>query len=146
MKMLAQEITDKKVAKLARSAAAARKWRKNNPDKVRAANKSYHANLVGKRSDEMKSVQRVGHLRRKYGLTLQEFADMSASQDHACFLCQEVKRLAVDHSHTTGKVRGLLCWNCNTAMGKFKHDPSLLRAAADYIEACRATIGGGVQV
>jgi hypothetical protein len=45
-----------------------------------------------------------------------------------------LRRLSVDHCHTTKKVRGLLCGNCNHSIGKMKDDPALLRAAADYLE------------
>jgi hypothetical protein len=44
------------------------------------------------------------------------------------------KRLHVDHNHATGQVRGLLCTRCNTAIGKFKDDPEIIRNAIAYIE------------
>jgi hypothetical protein len=81
--------------------------------------------------------QAAGHLRRKFGLTPEQWQEIAEAQGYACKLCGEKKRLATDHSHSNGKVRGLLCWNCNSGMGKFKHNPALLRAAADYIETCR---------
>lgn len=86
---------------------------------------------------------------RKYGLTPEQFDALLASQNGVCAICgkPETTRqphrvsgldpLAVDHDHVTGKVRGLLCFMCNTAIGKFNDDPKLLRRAADYVEAGR---------
>ena len=56
-----------------------------------------------------------------------------------CEICgkpeeEEGKRLALDHCHKTDKLRGRLCGDCNTTLGKFKDDPMLLRKAADYLE------------
>jgi hypothetical protein len=81
---------------------------------------------------------RSGHLRRKYNLTPQEVDRMQDEQGNACRLCEvpfsERKPPNVDHCHKTGRVRGLLCTACNTALGKFKDDPALLRKAALYVE------------
>lgn len=82
-------------------------------------------------------------LRRKFGITGEDFARMLAAQDGVCAVCKKpethtypsgkVKELAVDHCHDTNVVRGLLCFNCNQGIGRFKDDPALLRAAADYL-------------
>jgi len=52
-----------------------------------------------------------------YGLTIEEVEEMARQQDNACAICLKVKRLGVDHDHETGRVRGLLCWSCNLAVG-----------------------------
>lgn len=77
--------------------------------------------------------QRDGRLRRTYGITLEDRRAMPQE----CAICGSVKSLSVDHCHTTGKVRNLLCTPCNTALGKFRDDPALLRAAALYLESHR---------
>lgn len=72
-----------------------------------------------------------------HGLTWGDYLEMLARQNHACALCfrsEDVVSLGIDHSHQTGKVRGLLCRVCNAALGQFQDDPALLRRAAIYIE------------
>ena len=68
--------------------------------------------------------QRAAHLRRKYGLTVAAYERLLKRQDGVCRICKEVcktgLRLAVDHSHKEKKVRGLLCYNCNTKLGWFE--------------------------
>lgn len=83
-------------------------------------------------------------LKKMYGITVDDFDRMAHAQDYRCSICgnQETavdklglpRRLAVDHCHSTGKVRALLCTNCNKSLGGFKDDPNLLRKAADYLE------------
>lgn len=73
---------------------------------------------------------------RKYGLTEAAYAALLAEQNGACAICKTpptTKRLAVDHCHTSGQVRGLLCSPCNVSLGQFKDDPRLLLGAAKYI-------------
>ena len=63
---------------------------------------------------------------------------MEAAQDGRCAICGAVSgRLFVDHCHTTGNVRGLLCVACNNALGQFRDSVSALRRAIDYLEQSR---------
>lgn len=83
------------------------------------------------------------HRRRKeYGLTDTEFAALVAEHESTCCICgvavsddspEHNTRLVVDHDHATGKVRGILCDPCNTGLGRFRDDPALLVAAANYL-------------
>lgn len=90
------------------------------------------------------SYDRAWNLRRKYGLTVERYGEILTGQGGVCACCRGVethvhksgklKDLAVDHDHATGTVRGLLCFNCNSGIGRLKDDPALLRAAAAYLE------------
>jgi hypothetical protein len=74
---------------------------------------------------------------RKFGLTADQYEAMLAAQGGGCAICrwkQTARRLAVDHCHTTGKVRGLLCTRCNCAIGNLKEDPALFARALFYLE------------
>ncbi|MHC2284433.1 endonuclease VII domain-containing protein [Bradyrhizobium barranii] len=78
-------------------------------------------------------------LMRKYGITVEKRAEMLAAQGFRCALCPSDDpgpkgQWHVDHCHDTGKVRALLCMQCNVGIGNLQHSPALLRAAADYIE------------
>ena len=85
------------------------------------------------------------NMRRNYNLSVEERAAMEVRQHGVCAICFQPEMaidkrtdkpmaLSVDRNHRTGAVRGLLCWHCNTGIGKFRDDPFLLRAAADYLE------------
>ncbi len=75
-------------------------------------------------------------LRSLYGLTAAQFAALVADQAGACAICLKVPagRLCVDHDHTTGKVRQLLCRRCNSALGLFDECPETLARAKSYLE------------
>lgn len=72
-----------------------------------------------------------------YGITGEQYAQLLAAQGGVCYICHRkpgAKRLAVDHSHVTGRVRGLLCRNCNRdVLGHLKDDPAALQRAIDYL-------------
>jgi hypothetical protein len=79
-------------------------------------------------------------LKTQYGLTLDDYNNKVIEQDHKCAICfkDETKvfkgLLFVDHCHTTGKLRGLLCHHCNTALGKFEDSQNTLMNAVQYLE------------
>jgi hypothetical protein len=88
-------------------------------------------------------LEKARSLRASFGLSLEDYELMLAAQDGACAICKQpethkrngkVKALAVDHDHATGKVRGLLCFDCNTAIGKMKDSPEILTSAIRYLE------------
>jgi hypothetical protein len=76
----------------------------------------------------------------QYGISMDEYKAMLARQGGVCAICrqQSARALSVDHCHTTGKVRGLLCQTCNSGLGSYRDDPSLTRAATAYLEASLA--------
>lgn len=96
------------------------KWRRENLERVR-------------RTDFAK------HVRRKYGISIEQYDRFVAAQANRCAICgsrqsRGFERLCVDHCHDTGQIRGLLCHRCNTGIGLFVSDYSLLEAAAHYLD------------
>lgn len=72
----------------------------------------------------------------RYGIDPDEFRRLYRLQGGRCAICKKqpgVKGLSVDHCHTTGAIRGLLCGRCNTAIGLMHDDPDILRAAIEYL-------------
>lgn len=77
---------------------------------------------------------RQGHLKRQYGITEAERDGLIASQGGVCCICLSALPEHVDHCHKTGRVRGVLCFSCNAALGQFKDRPDAIRRAAAYVE------------
>jgi len=86
---------------------------------------------------EKAAAARARRLKLLFDLTPEEYDRILAFQGGRCAICPreptEKMRLSVDHNHKTGEVRGLLCWLCNVALGKFRDDYVLLNAAAQYV-------------
>jgi hypothetical protein len=108
------------------------RW-KNNPDRRKAHRESYV------------SLSQMQYARlRNYGMSQEEYDRRVAEQNNSCALCgrseirihyrtQKVQSLSVDHNHTTGENRSLLCGDCNRGLGLFRDDPELLIRAAVYL-------------
>lgn len=80
-------------------------------------------------------------LRKKYGITPEQWDSMLLEQDLRCAICRVMfrdapysGRICVDHCHKTNRVRGLLCVDCNHGLGKFKDDTALLLRAMQYLD------------
>lgn len=85
-----------------------------------------------------KRLQRIGDLRRKYGMTLEDYDELYRRQDGACAICKEpfeahAIHTHVDHCHSTGRVRGILCRGCNQGIGAFKEKDTIMESAIRYI-------------
>lgn len=104
-----------------RAAEAQRKRRQANPEKYREMGK------VSERNRKLK----------KYGLTLEQYNFMLEAQNNSCAICKEDKKTIrdwhVDHCHTTGKVRGILCHHCNLLLGNARDNKNTLYNAINYL-------------
>ena len=85
--------------------------------------------------------QKVSRLKCTFGLTMEQYIQMAMAQNNVCAICgQPASRdgkdccLDVDHDHATGKIRGLLCKNCNIGLGNLGDSSERLRKAADYLD------------
>ena len=89
-------------------------------------------------SERVKELSRKTHIMRKFGITIEEYDAMSSAQNGVCAICENPcatgYKLAVDHNHTTGKIRALLCKNCNTAIGLLKENTDTMTKAIKYLE------------
>jgi hypothetical protein len=108
-----------------------KEWRKKNPDKAKLIEARQRA------TDAWRDTQ----LRFKYGITLAEYNILFENQNGCCAICgsKETKRkgnknLCVDHDHNTNRIRGLLCLNCNRALGLFGDDKEVIEKALSYLE------------
>lgn len=96
-----------------------------------------------KRYQDNPQQKRKHHLKSKYKLTLENYILMLKSQNGVCKICGQsettkyknrIKQLCVDHKHLTGKIRGLLCDNCNRMLGYAKDNIETLKQAIKYLE------------
>lgn len=84
-----------------------------------------------------KSKRRDTDLKRRYNISSEDYNKMVVEQNNKCAICgqtpEDKKKLFVDHNHTTGKIRALLCHHCNTGIGYFKENPLYLQSAMNYL-------------
>lgn len=97
--------------------------------------------VVCKREADRSSNLKAGkkyQVKTKYGLSMEEVDHLYKVQGNKCAICKDTfgdaYKTQIDHCHDTGKVRGLLCINCNWLLGKSRDNPTLLREAANYLE------------
>lgn len=95
-------------------------------------------------SQKHRDTQRNAHYVSNYGITLKEYESMLIAQESSCAICKTKvpdgkggvharARFNVDHDHDSGRVRGLLCWSCNTLLGLARDDASTLAQAIEYL-------------
>lgn len=112
--------------------ARVKEWQQANAERVNAATRER------RRSPAAKRAARDGHLRRKFGITVEQYEAMLDEQGGRCAICRREPHptisLHVDHDHDCGHLRGLICFECNAGLGKFRDRADQLRAALDYLD------------
>lgn len=107
-----------------------RAWEQNNPERVREIQRAWQI----RNPDSCKN----GHLKRRYGITLDEWNTLFTKQGNKCAICGDThhhgKNWHTDHCHVTNKVRGILCNPCNTFIGQIEKSEERDIAARTYIE------------
>jgi hypothetical protein len=107
-----------------------KKYYLKNKNKIKKANREY------RKTERGQLAHKNGELKRKFGITLDEYDDIFNEQGGVCLICHQPefnRRLAVDHEHQTGKIRGLLCTRCNHIIGYLEKKPELIKKFLDYI-------------
>jgi hypothetical protein len=96
------------------------------------------------RATTRETVRRRRWLKSKYDITLEQYRNMLDAQGGVCAICGKngTRLLDVDHDHTTGAIRGLLCSACNQMLGHAYDDPATLLAGARYLQRSEITIMG----
>jgi hypothetical protein len=125
--------------------ATARKSRWKHRDKANARAKAWFlknreralAASANRRKNKPRTVKNE-KLKSSFGITIEQYDAIAANQNHQCALCgipqaEQRKQMAVDHDHVTGKVRALLCHNCNVGLGNFKDSEQILTKAIKYL-------------
>lgn len=135
------------------TADARREKRKESDKRYREKAGPHPANVTGtdaykkyRASEKYRRTSMNAHLKRKYGISFDDYDAMLTKQGGACMICgstdsgREWKdgrvqrmKLFVDHCHKTGVVRGLLCNNCNVGLAQFKDSPEILNKAISYL-------------
>ena len=121
-----------------------RKWRKDNPDKLKALTRSWYEknkDRVDKNrkvwseanSEKIREWNSAYFRKRTYGLSGDDYAAMVKKQNNLCAICLGERGLCVDHCHKTGRIRGLLCRQCNTMLGNATDSPEILDKAIEYL-------------
>jgi len=101
----------------------------------RATNKNARSAYMKQYNEANRDSIKNTKFKRKYGITLTEYQLLLTQQGNRCYICWATDRdLQVDHCHKTGKVRKLLCGQCNKAIGLFQDQAHLLSRAAMYLE------------
>lgn len=132
-------------------AAYQREWRKKNKRRVKGYRRKYraitpeHTRPSAKKWAKENYIRRKGYnLKRMYGISRETYERMLQEQGGVCAVCCKPEstlrkgklcELSVDHNHTTGEVRKLLCNKCNIALGMMDECPDRIRQLANYINS-----------
>lgn len=121
-----------------------RAWKQRNPDKVREqARRTRAKRMAAGRSDDHLKIVAPGSYA---SITVEQLDALAVHQALRCAICGVETRLVIDHDHSTGLVRGLLCPPCNSGLGMFRDRTEALGAAIAYLvnPPARAVVAGSV--
>jgi len=114
--------------------ASNKKYRREHPEKIKAARQRYE------HSEKGRTTLRKNYLKYRFGISLDVYNELFNKQNGCCAVCgkhqSELKcSLRVDHNHITGRIRRLLCTNCNIGLGLFRADEGIkiLQQALNYV-------------
>ena len=113
-----------------------KEWVEKNREKVNASNRKKYNSLSPEEKIKRNRKQQIS----LYGLTVDQYDAMLMEQNYVCAICEKPEKssskkvLSIDHDHTTGKVRGLLCDTCNSGLGHFFDNLDFLESAVLYLK------------
>jgi len=109
-------------------------WHRRNPQAAREARKRSYYKHHARMKDEMYD----RWIQKRYGITIKDYKQLEMAQGGRCAICGGPPsgrgRLHLDHNHSTGRIRGLLCSTCNVGIGGLRDSTDLLMAAVEYLK------------
>ena len=105
------------------------KWANDNPDKVKYRWKHW----AEKNPEKRKLSAKKSWLKRRYGLTLEQYEKMLKESKGVCQICGKTRPLCIDHSHVTGRIRGLICKICNSHIGWLENYNNQIKQYLDIV-------------
>ena len=132
-----------------RKKAAVKEYKKLHPEKVTEGRKKYaimHRDELNKiareyrvKTPERHSAYKKNYTLKTYGLTQAQFKQLLLDQDYRCAICNDAlvikgTKYGVDHNHSTGQTRQILCRHCNCGLGFFRDNLGILQKAIDYLK------------
>ena len=110
--------------------------------------REHHRKRIAAGDEEYKQAKRDAYFKTKYNISLTEREEMLRGQAHKCAICKVALSESgygthTDHCHETGKIRAILCTNCNRGLGHFQDNAKLLRAAAMYLDIHKGEVENG---
>lgn len=120
------------LANKAQYAAKSKAWRQANSVKAAENRRRYYE----ENKEKELAYSTIYNRKKKIGISEEEYQQLLLNQSNVCAICDKpcTRALAVDHDHTTGKIRGLLCNKCNRGLGYFQDNPALLEQAYFYLK------------
>lgn len=108
----------------------------------KSCKKEYLQNWVKDNKDKKAKTNASWYYKSKHNISYEEFLERASSQNNKCALCSvelsfdkiQDNKAVMDHCHTTGNKRGVLCYSCNLGLGKFKDNIQALQNAVDYLK------------
>lgn len=129
-----------------------KEWYRKNKIKKLKANKEWRQNnkirvneLARKWSQKNKDKIRAARIKREHNITIEEYNSLLEKQNYVCAICkcQPTRALDIDHNHSTGHNRGLLCNKCNKAIALFMENPAFMLEAINYLQTHNKTTLSG---
>lgn len=113
-----------------------RNWQREHAEAFNAYQRTYRQQWQAANPEKAKKIRRERHVAKNYGLTLEEYEQLT--NQPTCAICDvefgpDLKP-CLDHCHSSGRIRGVLCTHCNFGLGYFRDDVECLRRAIDYLQ------------
>lgn len=127
-----------RIKELPKARARGRKWYYKHHEENKIKLNEYHKQWTKQNPEKRKKIKRKYDLKKSYGMTQEQYDNMLVKQQGLCAICNKQqkaisRRLDIDHCHKTGKIRGLLCSKCNTALGLLNEDVEVFNKAVSYL-------------
>lgn len=110
------------------------KWRKRNKDHLNKKQREWYSKRNKQNPELEKEKRKEAQLKYKYNISKDDYDSLLVKFDYKCALCNNSNNLCIDHDHSTGQIRGILCKACNSALGRLGDTQESLEKVLKYLK------------